>query len=408
MHNVFKVLRHEITTTLAKRSFWFMTFLFPLLIMAFSLAPQLLAQQLGDEESGDLLAGSSQRIGLVDEAGVIAAVPASLASRLQTYPDRAAAAHALQSGAVGRYAVVPSDFVQTGAVIVVAESVSPIAAGSSQEILEQVAAFNLLGDERLAALMLEPTAGADVEVLAPAEVDNRASAAGFGVSFVLMLILFFTITMSSGYMLQSVSKEKENRTAELLLTSLSPLHLMMGKVIGLGILALAQMAVWLGGGMLLYNQGETLLASLGGVTLPAGFAVYLVLYFALGYLLYSSALGALGALAPNAREGSQFTFVMILPLMIPLWFNSLILEDPNGPLATALSLFPLTAPTTMVTRLAITSVPAWQPAAGLLLLAATAVGFIALSARFFRADTLLSDAALDWKRLRRELRGGRG
>jgi ABC-2 type transport system permease protein len=143
---------------------------------------------------------------------------------------------------------------------------------------------------------------------------------------------------------------------------------------------------------------------MAGMTLPPGFIVVTVLYFLFGYLMYSSALGALGALAPNVREGSQFTFALILPLLIPLWFNQMFVQDPNGPIATALSLFPLTAPTAMVTRLAAGDVPSWQLIVGLALVAATSIGFLLLSARFFRADTLLSVESLTLRRLRKELR----
>lgn len=412
MRNITLVLRYEISTTVRKRSFWFTTFIFPLLIMAFSLVPQLLTERFVGDDPVDLLtgpAGAAQQIGYVDEAGIISALPGDMAGLLLAYPDRAAATKALQDGAISQFYVVPAGFMQTGEVVVVAPSLSPLAGEQSEDLLQWVVAVNLLGDEQRTSLVLAPMAAAQETAIAPAEVDNRASVAGFGVSFALMFILFFSITMSSGYMLQSVVKEKENRTAEVLLTSLDPQQLMLGKVIGLGCLALLQMAIWLGGSMLLFNRGATLLASLGGVTLPAGFWVYLVLYFLFGYLVYSSELGAVGALAPSAREGSQFTFVIILPLLIPLWFNSVFLNDPNGTLATVLSLFPLTAPTAMVTRLASTSVPAWQPVVGLILLAATAWFFVRLSARFFRADTLLSDTALNWTRLRKELRGvGRG
>ena len=179
---------------------------------------------------------------------------------------------------------------------------------------------------------------------------------------------------------------------------------MMGKVLGLGALALFQMVVWLGGGMLVMGNGQSMLGSVGSPSLPSGFVVMTVLYFLFGYLLYASALGALGALAPNVREGSQFTFALILPLLVPIWFNQVFVQDPNGPLATALSLFPLTAPTAMVTRLAAGGVPVWQPIVGLFLLALTALGFIVLAARFFRADTLLSAESLSLKRLRKELR----
>jgi ABC-2 type transport system permease protein len=110
-------------------------------------------------------------------------------------------------------------------------------------------------------------------------------------------------------------------------------------------------------------------------------------------------MGAVGALAPNAREAGQFTFAIILPLMIPLWFNFSIMEDPGGTLATVLSLIPLTAPVTMMTRLAVGDVPLWQLLVSVGLLAVTTYGFVLLSSRFFRADTLLSNATLKWNRL---------
>ncbi len=279
----------------------------------------------------------------------------------------------MQAGAISQFYELPADFMQTGEVIAVATSLSPLAGEQSEDLLRWLVAVSLLGNEQLASLVLAPTGRCRLEVIAPAEVDNRTSAAGFGVSFALMFILFFSITMSSGYMLQSVSKEKENRTAEVLLTSLDAAgaddrqgdRAGVSGAVADGDLARRRHAA--------VQPGRDAAGQPWRRDLAGRLLVYLLLYFLLGYLVYSSALGALGALAPNAREGSQFTFVIILPLLIPLWFNSIFLNDPNGTLATVLSLFPLTAPTTMVTRLASTSVPAWQPVVGLILLAVTAL-----------------------------------
>jgi ABC-2 type transport system permease protein len=116
-------------------------------------------------------------------------------------------------------------------------------------------------------------------------------------------------------------------------------------------------------------------------------------------------MGALGALAPNAREANQFSFVVLLPLMIPIWFNYLLVEAPNGTAAVILSLFPLTAPPAMIARLAATDVPFWQPLLGVFLLAITTYGAVLLSARFFSAGTLLSTASMNWRRIWREARG---
>ena len=408
MHNTYLVLKHEIKTTLAKRSFWFTTFVFPLMIIAFTLVPQLLAGDAIEASTQAALtpaAGVSPTIGFVDRSGIVQTLPPDLQDgQLRRYPNEASAQAALQAGEVMQYYVIPVDFMDTGQVAIVTLQSSIFTSLQSYGMMEYVVDSNLLGDAALARLVMDPTAGARVVAIGP-EIDRRSpDPTTFGVSFVVMFILFFGITLSSGYMLQSVVKEKENRTAEVLLLSVRPVQVMMGKVLGLGALALFQMVVWLGGGMLVMGNGQSMLGSVGSPSLPSGFVVMTVLYFLFGYLLYASALGALGALAPNVREGSQFTFALILPLLVPIWFNQVFVQDPNGPLATALSLFPLTAPTAMVTRLAAGGVPVWQPIVGLFLLALTALGFIVLAARFFRADTLLSAESLSLKRLRKELR----
>lgn len=405
MHNIWIVLKHEIRTTLAKRSFWFTTFVFPLLILALTVIPQALAGDALESSQQALFAppagGQQPAIGYVDLSGLVQRLPSDPpASQLRRYPDEAAAQAALLAGALSQYYLVPADFMQSGDVAVVTSQFSPLITPDNYDLMQYVLAYNLLGDAQLARRVMAPGGETRPVILQPEPESKPAGGAGFGVSFAVMFILFFTITLSGGYMLQSVVKEKENRTAEVLLLSLSPVQLMMGKILGLALLALLQMGVWLGGGMALMNRGATLLGSLPETALPPGFVPITVLYFLLGYLLYAAALGALGALVPNAREGSQFTFILLAPLLIPILLNNVFWQDPNGPLATALSLFPLTSPTAMPTRLASgAAVPMWQAPVGLALLLVTALAFVLLAARFFRADTLLSDAALDWRRV---------
>jgi ABC-2 type transport system permease protein len=183
---------------------------------------------------------------------------------------------------------------------------------------------------------------------------------------------------------------------------------MLGKVLGLGVVALLQMGIWLGGSTFTLQNGGEMLSALGmmveQISFPQGFFVWAGLYFLLGYLLYSSLLGAIGALAPTARETGSFTFLAMLPLMLPLWLNTVFIQAPNSTLATIISLFPLTAPTSMLPRLAAGGVPFWQPAVGVVLLAGATYLLVLLSARFFRADTLLSSASLNWGRVVEEFR----
>jgi ABC-2 type transport system permease protein len=124
-----------------------------------------------------------------------------------------------------------------------------------------------------------------------------------------------------------------------------------------------------------------------------------VLFLVLGYLVYGGIMAVGGAIAPNAREGNQITVFLILPLLPTLMFASEFAENPHGVLPIVLSLFPLSAPSAMVTRLAVAEVPTWQLFVSLGGLVATAYGFIILAGHFFRADNLLSNASFSWRRL---------
>jgi ABC-2 type transport system permease protein len=217
------------------------------------------------------------------------------------------------------------------------------------------------------------------------------------VAGVLPYIFYFLLLMGGSYCLRSVAAEKENRTAEVLLLSVDPRGMMVGKLLAGTIVLVIQLVVWLGGGFLLMNRGADLL-NLASFQFPSGFLIWAGLYLVLGYLLFASIMSAAGAIAPNAREGNQVIWILVLPLMPTLMFGRLFAEDPDSAFALILSLFPLSAPSAMVTRLAVGEVPLWQLVLGLAGLAATAYLFIVLSARFFRAGNLLSDASFNWRR----------
>jgi ABC-2 type transport system permease protein len=406
MRNILIVIKHEILTMLGKPSFWIMTFIFPVLILGLNVGMQAVAENVFEEETalGSAGASGAQLIGYVDEAGFIETIPPEMAPFFVALPDQGSAKVALEAGDLRQYYVVPADYVETGDLVVVDAEFSPLRNAEGSEIFEYIIDLNLVDDSDLASALINPTRSVEQFGLAPQQEPQLGGQLAFIIPYATMYILIFALTMSSGFMLQSVSKEKENRVAEVLLLSLRSRELMLGKVIGLGALALFQMGVWVGGASVFMGQGQDLIEGLSQVELPPGFLAWGLAYFVLGYLLYASVMGAIGALAPSARQGSQFTFIVILPLIVPLLFNSAFAQNPEGSLVTFFSLFPLSAPVSMVTRMAATYVPVWQPILGLLLLGGTTYLFVLLSARLFRADTLLSALALNWKRIARELR----
>jgi ABC-2 type transport system permease protein len=190
-----------------------------------------------------------------------------------------------------------------------------------------------------------------------------------------------------------------------MLVTVTPRQLLGGKFIGLGLMGLLVNILWVGSA---YG-----LMVLGGSTfqLPAGFQlapyilVWGVVYFLLGYAVYASLLGAVGAMLPNLRETSQATMVVILPMIIPLIFISVLIAQPNGLLAVGLSLFPLTAPVTMMLRLTIITVPAWQLLLSVVILLLTAIFILRAAATMFRAQTMLSGHPLSLRNIYRMILG---
>jgi len=402
MRNAWLVIKHEVRSTLSKPSFWIMTFLFPAIAIGSQVGGQILAQDVVEQE---IATSGKEAIGYVDEAGLIRTIPNEIPSGLfVAYPDEESAHAALENGDINRYYLIPADFVASGDLVLVEREFSPFKSLISSDPIRTVIHANLVGDEALAGLIADPLAKVEATPLAPLGGTDVDSPLAFIVPYATLFMFFFVITMSSGFMLQSVAKEKENRVIEVLLVSLRPREMLLGKVIGLGAVALLQMGLWLGTGLFALSRGAVVVAGAVAFALRPDFVVWALLFFVLGYLLYASLMGALGALAPSSREGQQFTFVLLLPLMVPLFVANLLIQAPNAPLSVFMSLFPLTAPVAMMTRLAATGVPFWQPLVSLALLAATAYSVVAMTARLFRAQTLLSGATLTTKRLWQALR----
>lgn len=403
MRNIFLIIKHEVSTTLQKRSFWIMAFLFPLLIVGINVGAQLLITRSVESPALPTAAqadGTPEKvIGYVDQAGLIETLPPDLPEGLlQAFRDEEAAKAAVMDQAIDEFVIIPEDYLVTGNLTVVQGDYRPLSS-TPEDLFKYVIDANLTGDAALAATLNQPSQHLEMRSLAPESKAQDSSSLAFLVPMAVLFIFFFLLVMSSGFMLQSVSREKETRIVEILLLSLRPRELMLGKIIGLCLVALLQMAVWLGSGLLVLGRGEALFNSPVPLELPPGFIAWALLYFLLGYILYASLMGAIGALAPSAREGGQFTMLVMLPLIIPVWFNTLFIQTPNSPLALALSLFPLTAPSAMVTRLVATTVPFWQIAASLAGLVLATGYVVSLAARFFRADTLLSNSAINWSRI---------
>lgn len=404
MRNILLVIKYEIITTLQKRSFWILTFIFPAFILLLSLGTQAIGGKAIEEaeeqaSSVEYQASQERGVGYVDEAGVIREIPVWIPDGFfEAYSSEDAAIRALEEGVIRQYYLIPSDFLESGKYLLIDSDYQPMRSTNNAEIFEDVIFTNLVDQAEFGDLLHNPTPSIQFHQIAPSSGPDESNPLTYIVPFATLFIFFFTITTSSGFMLTSVTREKESRTAEVLLVSIKPRELMLGKVIGLGVVALLQMGIWMSGAIFSLNRSSEFTDMAASFSLPPGFAIWGILFFLFGYFLYASLLGAIGALAPNAREGGQFTFIIILPLLIPIWFNVAFTKSPNGPVATFLSMFPLTS-ISMMTRITATNVPIWQILLSLGGLALSSYLIVLLAARFFQAETLLSSDSINLKRI---------
>ncbi len=218
LRNVGKVIKYEIVSMVRKPSFWFFTIAFPVLILAFAFLPQLFVQRSVVEAQQSLMAGlKGPAIPYVDLAGIVRQVPEDMRPMFRSFPDETAAKVALGSGEIGHYYLIPADFRQTGRVVSVAEHVSPMTAGVGEYQLDYVLRLNLGGNGPEALALAQPIDSYEERSLAPVTAeeaespDESSEMTDFLIPFAVMFILFFVITMSAGYMLQSVAREEPDR-----------------------------------------------------------------------------------------------------------------------------------------------------------------------------------------------------
>ena len=396
MNKVWSIVRHEISTAMKRRSYQFMTFGIPLLAAVIVLA--LIAFQ-GDDESdaseNPLADLPEQPLGYVDYSGLFQN-PGELTGVLVPYTDEAAAEAALEKDEISSLYVIAPDYLQSGNVTHKSKQLG-LFDSQDTELFRAFLIINLLQDEnpQLLLRLYQPARVIEHQLDATGtELSQMDEEERYGSNFILVygfaMILLFSTFIPSGYLLQSIVQEKENRTIEIVLSSLRPAQLLTGKVLGQGAVGLVQVLVWLSSAWALFNLAEGQLPALSGVDLSPNKILILLLYFLGGFTLTACLQAGVGAISTSMKEGPQYASFFTLPMVIPLWLLSIFIETPNSTLAVVLSLFPLTAPLAMVQRIAITVVPWWQLVLSLSLLA----GFIALTlwmaAKIFRVQTLLS------------------
>jgi ABC-2 type transport system permease protein len=202
-------------------------------------------------------------------------------------------------------------------------------------------------------------------------------------------VMFFIVVMTSGgYLLQAVVEEKENRTMEILITSVTPAQLMTGKIIGNIGVGLTQLFVWLIFGWIGLIIASRFFPVVQNISISADYIAVLLLVLLPSFVMVAAIMAAIGATMTETKEAQQISSLFSLPMMIPYYLSSTIMMNPNGALAMFLSYFPITAPITLLMRMGFTVVPAWQIAINVSILILFAIFAIWFAGRAFRMGML--------------------
>jgi ABC-2 type transport system permease protein len=412
MTKMFIILRQEIYALTSRFSFWFGVFGLPLIGFTIFAIVNAVNNQPGGLPGPSPFDGVGQLFdspteirpqGLVDQGGLIRVFPDGWnASEIIVYRSSLEAHSALDAGVISAYYQIPPDYLQSGKVTVYSASFDLIQSERQSEMVASLIEYNLLSASlHLYEMQREPITNIRRVSLAPSESSgsqrDQEHAMTFFLPYGVMMFFYMAILGSAGLMLNSISKEKENRILEVLLVSTKATELLMGKIAGLGMVGLLQVLVWASSSLVLLRMSGSTFNLPEAYQLPPSLIAWGALFFVLGYLVYAALMAGIGALVPNLREGSQATTIVILPLIVPLLLINALIDRPNSPLSVGLSLFPLTSPTTMMLRLAAADVPLWQILLALALLAVTALLTVRAVAGMFRAQTLLSGQPFKFK-----------
>jgi ABC-2 type transport system permease protein len=395
MRDILKVFKFEFLTVLRRRSFILSLILVPLIPSLLLGVLNLINQDesLSFQEIFVQEVANPLPIGVVDMGNVIKEYPDWLTQgRLVPEVSEEEARQKTAAGQLQGFYVIEPDYLETGRMRFIKPQISMITELLQQDLLKDLINYNLLGaDQERFMRFMNPTTFT-FEYLNPETADTRdqSNAATYWVPYAVTMFFYMIILISSGLMLNAVTKDKENKTIEILLSSAKPLDLFLGKILAFGSLSLTQMLIWLGSLVLLMDVGKTSLPFLQNISIPINVIVASVPFFIGGFLLYGSLMAGMGAVAPNLREGNQSTFVLNLPLIFTVMSINQLIETPFSTFTTFMTLFPFTSPVVMLTRLSVGPVPAWQLIISLALLFGTVIIVIRGVANLFSSQYLLS------------------
>ena len=396
MSKVWQVAWFEYQRNVFKKSF----------IMVLLSVPLMIAVNVGIGFFLEGLKKNDQPVGYIDQSGVFdrdVPSPASPSSKdyitFIRFDDAGEADAALEAGEIQAYYLLPEDYLESrGVLLVYKDKPGENAERQFFDFLQ----INLVShlDEEIAYRV---ATGSDITVQS---MDGRRVVPGGGPSFGVLMPMLISLAflalllMSSGYLMSAVADEKENRTMEILVTTISPGKLISGKVLGISAIAFTLFLTWsivtVAGIFIAKQMG---IAWFQNTTLDWQSILGVAMVMVPSYILSAALMAGIGAMSTTTQEGQSISAVFIILHLIPLYISMLFLKNPHNTVAVVLSILPFTSLMTIGMRNLFTIVPFWQIAASTAVQTVCAVGGLWLASRAFRLGMLRYGQRLSFRSL---------
>lgn len=401
MRNFWLIAKQEYRRTVVRRGFVILTAAIPIGMIAL-IALAILVEGMGADK---------RPIGYVDPSGTLdpgvqARMPDSGSSvQIRAFPDQETALVALESEEIQAFYVLPDDYPQT-----LHTQLYYLEEPPSEEVwadFDDFVRLNLLAamPQEMQTRLFE---GPDITVhdIASNREFSESSIINVILPFVATFFFFFATMSAAGYMLGVVAGEKENRTIEIMVTSVTPGQLIGGKTLGLLAAALTQLGIYVLAAIIGLAVAAPYVPELQRVIVPWGYLGIMALFFLPTYVLISAVMVAIGGAVTEVQQGQQLAGLLNLVFMLPVFLVSILFENPGHPIMVFFTLFPPTSFLTVSLRWGLGTVPMWQIGAGWMLLVAAAVFMVWAAARVFRAGMLHYGQPLNLKAALVAIRGG--
>lgn len=427
MNKILLVIQREYMTRVLKKSFWISSLLAPVLITAIYAIPIWLAMK--DKEV--------KKVAILDQSHLWKASDLQDKELAFTFVSKPEAAFKTQFAAEGydAFVSVPGDVLTNpkGLHIYSSKNIGLSLKESVERLIQNKVRQELMYKAGISAKVYEDTqVDVDSETITISETGdetNSSSAGAMILAGVMGLILYVTLLLYGSQVMNGVIEEKSNRIIEVIISSVKPYQLMLGKIIGVGLVGLTQFVLWIvltigltqvtgkfyaskAKAAVELSQGNASVemnkamqdSPMGEVTkvlestnIPLILLSFLF-YFFVGYLLYSSLFAAIGSAVESPTEAQQFTFIVMIPIILSFLLAQYTMQDPDSTIAFWASMIPFTSPINMMVRLPY-GVPVWELAISMALLV---LGFLAcswLSARIYRVGILMYGKKVTWREL---------